>query len=205
MRRTFMLFAVLATTAVAFADGAIWDIDPARSKIEFTIRHMVVSKATGSFHKFSGGVVGDPNDPVAARIEVTIDPASIDTGNSDRDRDLRSPNFFDVEKYTAILFKSKRIDKAADGALTVAGELAMHGVTKEVILAVDQFAGAGPGRMRVIAKSRLNRKDFGIVWNKTLDGGGLALADEVNIRIAVELVKRELSSLPLSRLVIMEQ
>ena len=194
MRRTFMLFAILATTAVAFADGATWDIDPARSKIEFTIRHMVVSKATGSFHKFSGVVVGDPKEPAAALIDVTIDPASIDTSNSDRDRDLRSPNFFDVEKYPTILFKSKRIDKAVDGVLTITGELAMHGVTKEVILVVDQFVGAGPGRMRVTAKSRLNRKDFGIVWNKTLDGGGLAVADEVNIRIAVELVKRELSS-----------
>jgi len=194
MRRTFVFFVVLATTAVVFADGATWDIDQARSKIEFTIRHMVVSKANGSFHKFSGAVVGDPNDPAAAGIEVTIDPASIDTGNADRDRDLRSPNFFDVEKYTTILFKSKRIDKAADGALTITGELVMHGVTKEVILTVDQFAGAGPGRMRVTAKSRLNRKDFGIVWNKTLDGGGIAVADEVNIRIAVELVKRELSS-----------
>lgn len=193
MKRTLIFFVVLACAVVAVAGDATWDIDPARSKVEFTIRHMVVSKATGFFHKFGGVVVGDPNDPGAARIEVTIDPASIDTRNSDRDRDLRSPNFFDVEKYPTILFTSKRIDKAADGTMTITGDLAMHGVTKEVILAVDQFGGAGPGRMRVSAKCRLNRKDFGIVWNKTLDGGGLALADEANIRIAVELVKRELS------------
>lgn len=181
----------LIAIGVAFGDQpATWEIDPAHSTIGFTIRHMVVSKAKGSFGKFSGFVVGDPNDPTAARVDVKIDAASINTENADRDRDLRSPNFFDVEKYPAITFKSKRIAKAADGALSLVGDLTMHGVTKEVALDVDQFGPAGRDRMRAMAKTKLNRKDFGIIWNKMLDGGGVAVADEVNIQIAVELVKK---------------
>lgn len=172
----------------ASAAAQTWRIDPQKSTIGFTIRHMVVSKAKGSFRKFTGTATGDPANPTAATLQITIDAASIDTANADRDKDLRSDNFFDVAKYPTIVFRSKRIVRAGDG-LKIVGDLTMHGVTKEVTLDVDRFAAVSANRVQATAKTRINRKDFGITWNKTLDGGGLALADDASVVINVELVR----------------
>ena len=187
-KRGHFLFAFALLFVATSAVAQTWRIDPQKSSVGFTIRHMVVSKAKGSFRKFSGTVSGDPRNPAAASMEITIDAASIDTGNADRDKDLRSDNFFDVAKYPTIVFKSKRIAKQGDG-LSIVGDLTMHGITKEVTLAVDRFSAVSANRIQATAKTKINRKDFGITWNKTLDGGGLALADDASVVISVELVR----------------
>lgn len=182
-------FAVLAFLITASATAQTWKIEAHRSAIGFTVRHMVVSKAKGSFGNFSGTVTGNPADPVSAKIEITIDPASINTGNTDRDADLRSSNFFDAAKYPTIVFRSTRIARAGAG-LTIAGDLTMHGVTKEVTLEVDRFEVVAPNRVQATAKTKINRKHFGITWNKTLDGGGLAVSDDVSVQISAEFVRQ---------------
>ena len=173
----------------ASAGAQTWKIEAHRSTIGFTVRHMVVSKARGSFGNFSGTITGNPADPTNARIEITIDPGSINTGNTDRDDDLRSNNFFDVAKYPTIVFRSKRIARAGSG-LTIVGDLTMHGVTKEVTLDVDRFAATAANRVEATAKTKINRKDFGITWNKTLDGGGLAVSDDVSVQISAVFVRQ---------------
>jgi polyisoprenoid-binding protein YceI len=189
MRRVTILLFALLSAAGAYPQTARWEIDPFHSRIDFTIRHMVVSKAKGTFHKFSGVASGNPSDPASAHIEVRIDPASIDTDNPDRDADLRSANFFDVARFPTIEFTSTRIGRSPDGAVTMTGNLTMHGVTKEVAVAAKVLPGDA-GRVRASATARLDRKDFGITWNKRLDNGGVALSDEVNIEIAVEFVRK---------------
>jgi polyisoprenoid-binding protein YceI len=183
------LLPLLLLFVAASAAAQTWRIDPQRSSIGFTIRHMVVSKAKGTFRKFTGTATGDPANPTAATLEITIDAASIDTGNADRDKDLRSDNFFDVAKYPAIVFRSKRIVRQG-GGLAIVGDLTMHGVTKEVTLAVDRFAAAGANRVQASAKTKINRKDFGITWNRALDGGGVALSDDASVVINVEFVRQ---------------
>ena len=191
------LLAALCTFAfsvAAFADEpARWEIDPARSTIEFTVRHMMVSKAKGSFGKFGGSVIGDPKQPGSAKVEVIIDAASINTQNADRDRHLRSADFFDVEKHPRITFKSKQVLEPAGGKLQILGDLTMHGITREVPLTIERLAPAnrdGTTRFQVVARTKLNRKAFDIVWNQMLDGGGVAVSEDVNVLLSIELVKK---------------
>jgi polyisoprenoid-binding protein YceI len=186
---------VLFLTQVAVAQQAAWDIDPAHSSVQFAVRHMMVSNVRGEFAKFAGKVYVDGKDYQNARVEVTIDANSINTHNEGRDRDLRSPNFFDVAQFPALEFKSKRVEAATPGNLRLIGDLTMHGVTREVTLDVtgptpevkDQRGNLHVG---VSATTKLNRKDFNILWNNTLDGGGVVVSDEVSISIDLELVKR---------------
>ncbi len=190
------LFAsILLIAAVAVAQQETWEIDPAHSSVQFSVRHMMVSNVRGEFAKFTGKIYLDGKDITKARVEVTIDANSISTHNDGRDKDLRSANFFDVVKYPTLEFKSKRVEQASQGNLHLIGDLNMHGVTKEVTLDVagptpeikDQRGGSHVGAS---ATTKVNRKDFGILWNSTLDGGGVVVGDEVSISIDVELVKR---------------
>lgn len=186
MKRAFVAVALLFVAANVAAQT--WRIESAKSKIEFSLRHMMVSKAKGQFGAFSGTVTGNPNDPTNARIDINIDPSSINTGNAERDADLRSANFFEVAKYPTVTFRSKRIARAGAG-LTVTGDLTMHGVTKEVKLDVESFTVTAPNRVHALAKTKINRKDFGITWNKALDGGGVTLGDDVNLTITAQFVR----------------
>ena len=192
--------AILTIAGLTLATGALaqtshWEIDPAHSVAAFSVRHMMVSNVRGEFAKLSGSVEGQASDVTTARISVTIDAASINTREPKRDADLRSPNFFDVAKYPALTFVSKKVEKAGAGKLKVTGDLTIHGVTREVVLDVD---GPTPemkdpwGGIRVgaHATATIDRKDFGLLWNKTLDGGGVLVGDEVAISIDVELVKK---------------
>ncbi len=194
--RRFIAIAAVVLSGVATARAQapeVWDIDPAHSAIEFKVRHMVVSTASGSFHKFNGTLTGNPANPAGVSVSVSIDAASIDTGNPDRDDDLRSDNFFDVKKFPTLTYVSKRVFKE-DGKWRVAGDLTMHGVTKEVpleLVSLGEVAKrAGTDHVEVRLRARLNRKDFGIVWNRTLDDGGVAVADEVNISLTIDFAKR---------------
>ena len=174
--------------------AATYQIDPAHSVAGFTVRHMMVSNVSGAFSKLSGTVDFDSNNPSQSKIDVTIDPASVDTRNSGRDSDLRSANFFDVANYPAITFKSIRVDKAGESKYRVVGNLTIHGVTKEVVLDVDgptpEVQAQGAFRTGASATTKINRKDFGITWNRALDSGGVVVSDEVRINIEVELVRK---------------
>ena len=195
-RRINRLVVLAATlTGAASAAAATWAIDPAHTSVQFAVRHMMVSNVRGTFAKVSGTVQGDEAKPTEAVIEVTVDPASIDTRDAKRDGHLRGPDFFDVAKHPAITFKSKSIAAAGPGAFKVTGDLTMHGVTKEVVLDVADVTPAitdpfGKTRAGARATTKLNRKDFGINWSKTMDNGGLVVGEEVTVTVDVEAIKQ---------------
>jgi len=184
--------AALASAPTILA-AASYQIDASHSTAGFTVRHMMVSNVNGAFSKLSGMVDFDPKDPSQSKVEVTIDAASIDTRNAGRDNDLRSANFFDVATYPTIAFKSTKVEKAGEGKLRVVGNLTMHGVTKEVVLDVDgptaEVQAQGRFRAGASATTKIDRKDFGITWNRALDSGGVVVSDEVRINIEVELIR----------------
>ena len=169
-----------------------WDIDVSHSAIQFSVRHMVISKVHGRFAKWSGSIQLDEKDLARSSVDVTIDTASIDTQVADRDAHLRSADFLDVEKYPAMTFRSKRIEKAGD-RYRVIGDLELHGVVREVTLDAD-FAGTGKDpwgneRAGFSAKTSLDRREFGLVWNSALETGGVLVGDKVKISIDVSAIK----------------
>jgi polyisoprenoid-binding protein YceI len=199
-RHTLLAFAVIIALAAAAAAQAgpaasatTWQIDPNHSSAQFAVRHMVVSTVRGTFNKVSGSANYDPAKPAATSLEATIDVASVDTRVDARDRDLRSPNFFDVEKFPTITFKSKRVESAGNGKLKIAGDLTIHGVTKEVTLDVDgPTAPINDGRGQRVgasATTKINREDFGLLYNRMVEAGAV-VGDDVTITLDVELVKR---------------
>jgi polyisoprenoid-binding protein YceI len=188
-RRLFgLLFAVLLTSA-AWAQGSDWQIDPNHSTIGFTVRHMGISNVHGRFTKVSGAAHVDDNDASKDSVDATIETASVDTGVGARDNDLRSPSYFDAEKYPTITFKSKNVTKSGDG-LKISGDLTIHGVTKEVTLDVDGPSAPvkmGPNMRRGLsATTSVNRKDFG-VGAKT---PGAMVGEEIKINLDVELTQK---------------
>jgi polyisoprenoid-binding protein YceI len=155
------------------------------------VRHMMVSNVRGEFSKVSGTIEGDEKTPAQAVINATIDAASIDTREEKRDTHLKSADFLDVATYPTITFKSKKIEPSGTGQFKVTGDLTLHGVTKEVVLDVSDVTAPikdpmGKTRAGAHAATRINRKDFGINWSKTMDGGGLMVGDDVNISVDVE-------------------
>jgi polyisoprenoid-binding protein YceI len=188
--RFLLAVAALASLPLA-AIAKPLEVDPVHTNVGFQIRHLF-SNVSGRFDKFDGTIEFDPEAPEKSSIEGSIDAASIDTDNEKRDKHLRSPDFFAVEKYPKITFKSSKvaeIDKEKKTA-RVGGVLSMRGVEKPVVLDVS-FLGSGPGpsgdkRHGFHAETTINRKDFGIAWNKTLDAGGFVLGDDVKITIDVD-------------------
>jgi polyisoprenoid-binding protein YceI len=182
---------VVAATAAGAADSYMFD--KAHSDVGFQIRHLV-SKVRGRFTDYDGTILVDKARPEASSVLLTIKAASIDTGNAKRDEDLRSANFFEVEKYPDITFKSTSIAAKGQDRYEVTGTLSMHGVNKEVTLPVTflGFAKMGPMDKAGFETSiTLNRKDYGIVWNRPLDVGGTILGDDVLISINVEANKKQ--------------
>jgi polyisoprenoid-binding protein YceI len=193
IRKSSMLFVALAVLLVSapFASAAptTWVIDPNHSSVEFSIRHLF-SKVPGKFTKFSGTIVYDAANVASSSVKAEIDAASISTANEKRDGHLKSEDFFDVAKYPTIVFESTSTTGAGENKLKVAGNLTMHGVTKPVTLDVT-FLGAGPGMggrqvSGFEAVTKVNRKDFNIIWNRNLDQGGTLLGDDVDIRLNIE-------------------
>ena len=186
---------VLLLTLAAIANAANYQIDGAHSRAGFTVKHMMVTNVHGSFKSVAGTVEYDPKNLAATRLDVSIDPATIDTGEPKRDAHLRNPDFFDVAKYPVLTFKSTRVVKGSGAQVLVTGDLTMHGVTKPVVLTVTEITPEvkdawGGTRFGASAQTKINRKDFGLTWNKALDGGGLVVSDEVNILLEMELVKK---------------
>ena len=169
-----------------------YTIDASHSAVGFAVRHMVVAKTRGRFTKFSGSFAFDAENPAASHVAVTIDVASIDTHDAQRDGHLRSPDFFDAENHKEITFKSKRVEgKGAD--LKVIGDLTIRGVMHEVTLDVEYAGGGkdpwGNERAGFAAKTSLNRKDYGLSWNAALETGGVLVGEKVEIEIDVEAIK----------------
>jgi polyisoprenoid-binding protein YceI len=196
MKRYFtplILWLILATPVFTFA--ATWEMDPAHSNFQFKIRHLTVSNVKGDFNKFRGLVMIDDQKITQLKAEISIDAASVNTGHGQRDEHLRGPDFFDVTRYPAITFVSKKVIKAEPGRLKVVGDLTLHGVTREITVDVEGPTPevkdpSGNFRRGATATAKINRRDFGLTWNKVLDAGGLVVGDEVNIYVEVELLRK---------------
>jgi polyisoprenoid-binding protein YceI len=176
----------------AHAEPARWNLDLDHSTIEFRVAHMIVSKTTGRFMDYAGFIDMDAEAGTVKAIEVTIKAGSVNTNHEKRDAHIRNVDFLDVEHYPEITFKMKSYKKAAEGFIAV-GDLTLHGVTKEVILAGQNNGSTkdpwGNTRAGFSAEGKLNRKDFGMVWNKTLDSGGFVVGDEIQMRLDIECIK----------------
>ena len=196
--RRFHILAVAAAVALlsaaAMAQAVQWEIDPVHSSAQFSVRHMMVSNVRGEFAKLSGTVVYDSRNLKASSVEVTIDATSINTHEPKRDEHLKSPDFFDVAKYPTLTFKSTKVEKAGAGKLRVTGDLTIHGVTREVVLEVEgptPEVKMGPDlKAGASATTTVNRKDFGLVWNRALETGGMLVGDEVKITLEIEMGRK---------------
>ena len=193
--RTTLLLAWLVLTMPVIADAATWQIDPDHSSFQFKVRHLTVSNVKGDFSKAKGVVTFDDQDITKMTVELTIDTASVNTGNAKRDEHLRSPDFFDVTQYPTITFTSKKVTRAGTNKLKVIGNLTIHGTTKEILVDVEGPTSEvkdpwGNFRCGATGTANINRMDFGLKWNKGLDSGGLVVGEEVNIYIEVELVRK---------------
>lgn len=189
MSAALAVFGVLAFAPVAAQAATTYTADKAHTQVTFVIRHMM-SQVRGSFADFSATIVKDDTNPAASSVDFRIQAASIDTGNEARDNDLRSDNFFSVAKFPELVFKSSKVEKISDSEYQVTGELSMHGVTKVLTLPVA-FLGEmkgidGKPRAGFSVTTKLNRKDFGINWNKVLDNGSFLLSDDVTVEISIE-------------------
>jgi|SRR6476620_1372062 len=187
-RFALTIVTALVMVASAAAQAGTWQIDPNHSAAQFSVKHLGVSTVRGAFTKVSGSAKYDPADASKDSVDVTIDANSVDTRVEMRDKDLRSPNFLDVQKYPSITFKSKQAKAAGDGKLQIVGDLSIHGVTKEVVLDVDGPSAPikdpwGNQRIGASATTKINRKDFGITY---LPG---VVGDDLTITIDTELIQ----------------
>jgi polyisoprenoid-binding protein YceI len=183
------VIALLLGSAEMAPAAQSYAIDPSHSAVEFSIRH-IVSNVPGRFTKFGGSIEYDPTDVTKSSVDVTIDAATISTDNSRRDEHLRSSDFFEVEKYPSIAFKSTKIEKSGERTFNITGNLTIHGVTKPAILKAELLGIASDpkfgDRAGFEASTSIDRKDFGVNWNKTLDNGGVVVGEEVKIRLGIE-------------------
>jgi polyisoprenoid-binding protein YceI len=188
MKRSLSVLAVLGLLASpALADT--WVVDPVHSNASFQVRH-IVTKVRGQFKDLAGTIEMDAQKPESSKVEFVIKAASIDTGNERRDAHLRSQDFFFVEKYPELTFKSTAIKPTGKDQFAVTGILTMHGVAKQITLPVS-FLGAAGDKAGFSTAITLNRKDYEIVWNKALDEGGYMLGDDVEVTIDIEASRKK--------------
>lgn len=192
MKTTLLTTAAALAATVATAQN--WSFDKSHSKVQFAVTHLMISETVGQFGDFDGSVTASKEDFTDAQITFTIKVASINTDNADRDNHLRSADFFDAEKHPDITFKSKSLKKIDGKRYKLSGDLTMHGVTKPIELDVTFNGMAKSPWGQTVAgfklNGTLNRTDYGLKWNKTLETGGLLVSEEVNFTAAVELVKK---------------
>jgi polyisoprenoid-binding protein YceI len=194
IRRNALLLAALASLAStpAFAQTEAHVVDKGHSNVLFTVRHMV-ARMTGRFEDYDMKLSIDRAKPENSSVEFTIKATSVNTDNADRDKHLRSPDFFDVEKFPEITFKSTKVTPKGDDAYEVTGDFTLHGVTKSVTLPVSYLGmmkdGRGNEKGGFEAAATLNRKDYGITWNRAFDTGGVVLGDDVKITVNLETRK----------------
>jgi polyisoprenoid-binding protein YceI len=189
------ILVVFALMLPVYTHGATWQIDPDHSSFQFKVRHMTVSNVRGEFKKARGVVTIDDNDITNLKVELALDAGSVNTDHAKRDDHLRSVDFLDVAKYPTITFVSKKVTKVDENRLKVIGDLSIRGITREITVDIEGPTPEvkDPGgniRRGATGTSKINRKDFGVAWNKVLDSGGLVVGDEVNISVEVEMVKK---------------
>ena len=192
LKPIFLITFLLAIPHFALAEN--WKIDPAHTSVEFKIKHLMISWVKGTFTDVKGSVVFDETEPGKSSVNVQVATASVDTGNKKRDDHLRSPDFFDVASYPVMSFASKQVTAANGVPTQINGELTLHGETRAVTLDVEEFSPTitdpwGNTRRGASASATINRKDFGLTWNKALEAGGVVVGEEVRISLEVELIK----------------
>jgi polyisoprenoid-binding protein YceI len=171
-----------------------WNIDPVHTTAEFKVRHMMITNVKGHFKPVNGVITIEEDDISRSHVEASIDAASVDTREPDRDTHLRSAEFLDVEKFPTLTFTSTRVTRTGQGDLEVEGDLTIHGVTRKATFSVEGPTAPGKdpwGNLRIglSASTKINRKDFGLTWNAALETGGILVGDEVTITLDVEAVK----------------
>lgn len=173
---------------------AKWAVDTTHSSIDFSIRHMMIAKVKGSFNRFEASIEADPEDLTTADISFSVDVASVDTRNDDRDAHLRSADFFDVENHPKMTFKATKIERLGEGVYEVTGDLTIRGVTRSETFAVT-FEGAGKDpwgnhKAGFSAEGTIKRSDYGLTWNAALETGGVLVGDDVKIHLEIEAVEQ---------------
>ena len=194
-RIAVLLLLSLAVPWLASAQPVTYIIDSAHSSAQFSVRHMMVSNTKGEFSKVQGTIEYDARNPAASKVEAVIDATTVNTREAKRDADLKGAEFFDVAKYPTIVFKSKQVTKSGDN-LRVTGDLTIRNVTKEVVLTVE---GPTPevkdqrGRMKIgaSAATKINRKEFGLLYNQLIETGGVVVGDEVTITLDIEAARKQ--------------
>jgi polyisoprenoid-binding protein YceI len=195
-RFTILAAATLLCSLPGIAATSTWKIDPAHTSAQFAVKHLMISTVRGAFSKVNGTVTVDDQDISKSVVDVTIDVSTVDTREPSRDKDLRSDKFFDVEHFPTMTFKSKKVERVSSGKLKVTGDLTIRGVTKEVVLDIDGPTAPvtdpwGNQRAAVSATTKVNRLDYGVKWNATMDGGGVVVSDQVDITIDAEMTKQK--------------
>jgi polyisoprenoid-binding protein YceI len=178
------------------AQAATWELDPSHTTVEFSVRHMMATTVKGQFEKVKGSIELDDKDITKSHVDVTIDPASVNTHEPKRDGHLKSEDFFDVAKFPTATFKSTKVQKVGKNKLKVTGDLTLHGITKPIVLDVDGPSQAyqtpyGTTVRGIHATGKLDRKDFQVTWNKALDNGGLLVGNEVSLDLNAEVVEKK--------------
>jgi polyisoprenoid-binding protein YceI len=171
-----------------------WNIDPAHSRAEFKVKHMMISNVKGSFSGLGGTLVEDLKNPTVSQVEASIDVATISTGDVQRDGHLKSGDFLDYEQFPKMTFVSTSVEKKGEGEFTVTGNLSLHGITKSVTFSVEGLSvpvkdPSGKTRIGLSATTTINRKDFGLIWNAALEAGGVLVGEEVQISLDVQFIK----------------
>jgi len=184
----------MSTLAIAQTSAITWNIDPAHTVAEFKVRHMMISNVKGHFGKVTGSLTLDESDLTKSKAVASIDAASIETREAQRDTHLKSPDFLHVEKFPSLSFTSTRISLLQEGELAVEGDLTIRGVTRKVIFNVEGPTPPtkdpwGYTRVGISATTKINRKDYGLTWNAALETGGILVGDEVTITLEVEFIK----------------
>lgn len=183
------------TAATQSSKPTQWQIDPAHSAAHFSVRHLMISNVRGEFTKLSGSAVLNPTDQTKSSVEITIDAASINTREPQRDEHLRSPDFLDVAKYPTLTFRSKRVQPLGPEEFKVTGDLTIRGVTKEITFDIQGPTSPvkdpwGNIRAGIEASAKINRKDFGVAFNALTETGGVVVGDEVKITVEAELIQQ---------------
>jgi polyisoprenoid-binding protein YceI len=187
--------ATMSTQATSQAATTTWNIDPVHSVAEFKVKHMMISNVKGQFTRVRGVLALDPTDLTNSEVEASIETASINTRDAGRDTHLKSADFFEAEKFPTLSFKSTRISRVGDGEVTAAGDLTIHGITRNVVFTVVEGPTPpakdpwGNTRMGLSATTKINRRDFGLTWNAALETGGVLVGDEVTITLDLQFVK----------------
>jgi polyisoprenoid-binding protein YceI len=171
---------------------ATWSIDPGHSAVHFGVRHMMFTKVRGRFTRWSGELRLHPEHLASSSVEVTIEAASIDTADAQRDGHLRSPDFLDADRFPTITFRSTKVEDLGEGKLRVSGDLTIHGVTRPVVLDTEYAGRAqdpwGNDRAGFAARAAVDRTDFGLRWNQALETGGVLVGNKVEIELELEAV-----------------